>query len=71
MDIYYKISASIKKAIQGHKLGEAGFKSNPSGQYFNAFDTINDSFKLLEEAIAATAVNVSRFEFLKSQIDTN
>ena len=51
LEVYYKISASIKKAITSHKLGEAGFKSNSSGQYFNALDNINDSFKLLEDAI--------------------
>ena len=61
LEVYYKISTQIKKAISSHKLGEAGFKANQSGQYYNALDTINDSFKLLEDAIGLTGVNVSSF----------
>ena len=57
--LYYKLSAAIKKAITSHKLGEAGFKANVSGAYFNALDTVNDSFKLLEDAINSTGVNTN------------
>ena len=61
--LYYKLSAAIKKAITGHKLGEAGFKANVSGAYFNALDTINDSFKLLEDAINSTGVNTNERKY--------
>jgi len=46
-----KISAAIKKAISSHKLGEAGFKPNVSGSYFNALENVNESFKIIEDAI--------------------
>lgn len=57
--VYYKVAAAIKKAITSHKLGENGFKANVSGSYFNALDTVNDSFKLIEEAINSTGVNTN------------
>ena len=50
-EVYFKVTANIKKAIAAHKLGEAGFKANVTGSYYNAFDSVNDSFKLLEDAI--------------------
>lgn len=62
--VYYKIAAAIKKAITSHKLGEAGFKANVSGAYFNALDSVNDSFKLLEDAIAATGINTEDRKYL-------
>ena len=51
VEAYYKVAGNIKKAISGHKLGENGFKANTTGAYFNALDSVNDSFKLLEDAI--------------------
>ena len=61
--MYYKISAAIKKAITGHKLGEAGFKANLSGSYFNALDSVNDSFKFLEDAINSTGLNTNERKY--------
>lgn len=58
-DVYYKIATAMKKAITSHKLGEAGFKANQSGSYYNALDSINDSFKMLEDAINSTGLNTS------------
>jgi len=55
--VYYKISAAIKKAITSHKAGEAGFKASAIGSYFNALDSVNDSFKMIEDAINATGIN--------------
>ena len=69
--IYYKISAAIKKAITSHKLGEAGFKANVSGSYYNALDTINDSFKLLEDAINSTGVNTQERKYLTIGINAD
>ncbi len=69
--VYYKISAAIKKAIQSHKLGEAGFKANVSGSYYNALDTINDSFKMLEDAINSTGLNTNERKFLTIGINAD
>ena len=69
--MYYKISAAIKKAISSHKLGEAGFKANVSGSYYNALDTVNDSFKLLEDAINATGLNTNERKYLTIGINAD
>ena len=69
--LYYKLSAAIKKAITGHKLGEAGFKANVSGAYFNALDTVNDSFKLLEDAINSTGVNTNERKYFTIGINAD
>lgn len=68
-EIYHAISALIRKGISTTKVGEAGFKPNQSGSYYNAYDTINDSFKLLEEAIAATGVNTDTKKILSIGIN--
>jgi len=62
--MYYKVSTNIKKGIAGHKLGENGFKANSTGAYFNAFDSVNDSFKLLEDAISQAQINTSDRQFV-------
>jgi len=57
LQIYYKVAAAIKKGVQSHKLGENGFKANQSGQYFNAHDSHNETFKLIEDAINQSGAN--------------
>jgi len=69
--MYYKLSAAIKKAISSHKLGEAGFKANVSGSYFNALDTINDSFKLIEDAINSTGMNTNERKYFTIGINAD
>lgn len=69
--VYYKISAAIKKAITGHKLGENGFRANLSGSYYNALDTVNDSFKLLEDAINSCDVNTNERKVLTIGINAD
>ena len=69
--VYYKIAAAVKKAITSHKLGEAGFKANLSGSYYNALDTINDSFKMLEEAINSTGLNTNERKVLMLGINAD
>jgi enolase len=64
LELYYSVAAAIKKGLNGTKLGEAGFRPGPSGSYFNAFDTVNDSFKLLEEAINTVGCNKEDRKFL-------
>ena len=64
LDLYYKVSAGVKKAIEGHKLGAAGFKANNTGAYFNALESVNDTFKVLEDVITATGVNTAERKYL-------
>ena len=59
MEVYFKIQNQLRKQVQAHKLGENGFKPGIDGAYFNAFENVNESFKFLEDAIAAVGVNVS------------
>lgn len=69
--VYYKIAAAIKKAITSHKAGEAGFKANASGSYFNALDSVNDSFKMLEDAISSTGLNTNERKVLQIGINAD
>jgi len=57
--IYYKVASAIKKSLQSTKLGEAGFKPNASGCYFNAHENHNETFKVIEDAITNSGANVS------------
>lgn len=70
-DIYFKVSALIKKLIVSHKLGENGFKANQTGAYFNAYESINDSFKLLEEAINQSQVNKGERKYAQIGINVD
>jgi hypothetical protein len=47
----------MKKAVSSTKQGEAAFKPSVEGSYFNAFANINESFKAIEDAIAASGAN--------------
>lgn len=69
--VYFKISAAIKKAITSHKLGEAGFKANVSGAYFNALENVADSFRLIEDAINSTGVNTNERKYLQIGINAD
>lgn len=57
MEIFKKLKREVLKAIQAIKVGEAGFKVGADGSYFNALDTIPDTFKFMDDAIAASGVN--------------
>jgi hypothetical protein len=69
LQMYYKLSAAIKKGVSGHKQGEAGFKPSPVGCYWNAHESHNESLKVIEDAIASLGVNVSIFINLSCFID--
>ena len=56
-EIYFKITGAVKKLVEGHKLGIVGFKANQSGSYFNALENVNETFKLIEDAINQAGVN--------------
>lgn len=57
VDCFLKFQAAVKKTVAGGKGGEAAFKPSIEGSYFNALANINDSFKLMEDAIAASGAN--------------
>ena len=69
--MHHKVAAAIKKAITSHKLGEAGFKANVSGSYFNALDSVNDSFKMIEDAINSTGFNTNERKYLTIGINAD
>jgi hypothetical protein len=48
---FLKLQKSIITSISSSKSGLAGFKVGIDGSYFNAFDTIPESLKILEDAI--------------------
>jgi hypothetical protein len=65
-----KVQAQLKKQVQTHKLGENGFKgSSPDGAYFNALENNNESYKFIEDAIAACQVNVTISHFSSPSLD--
>ena len=51
--------AALKKTLSAsvNKAGESAFKLLPDGSFFNANNTIAESFKIIEEAIAASGAN--------------
>jgi len=54
---FMKFLAALRKSFAGIKGGEAVFKIGPEGAYFNAFTSINETFKQFEEAIAQSGAN--------------
>jgi len=70
-ELYFKISGAVKKGVQTHKLGENGFKPNASGAYFNAHDSHNETFKLLEDAIASLNVNTAERKYISIGINVD
>ena len=72
IDIYYKLNAKIEDGIKATKIGLTGFKKNsPDGACFNAFDNINECFKLIEDAIAAVGINNDETKYLKIGINAD
>ena len=49
----------------------AAFKRSNEGAFFNAYDNINESFKAIEDAIAAVGVNNDQRKYLKIGINTD
>ena len=52
-----KFIAELKKKFSAIKGGDAAFKLQPEGSYFNAFASATDTFKNMEDAIAASGAN--------------
>ena len=70
-EVYFKISAFLEKTINASKGGAAAFKRGADGSYFNAYENINESFKLLEDAIASVDVNTDDHKVLKIGVNTD
>ena len=50
----------LKTKFTTGKGGDSAFKLMPDGSFFNAYPTISDSFKFIEEAITVSNANGSR-----------
>ena len=68
---YIKLVAQIEKSISSTKQGLSGFKRQPDGSFYNAFDNTNDSFKLLEDIINQTGINTPESKKLKIGLNTD
>lgn len=49
---YQRFLAAMRKGFASTKMGEAGFKVLPDGSFFNANQTVAESLKMVEDAIA-------------------
>jgi hypothetical protein len=54
---FTKFTSALKKALSIGKTGEAAFKPNEEGSYFNAFPTSFETLKQIEDAIVASGAN--------------
>ena len=70
-EVYLKLCAAIEKTVSATKGGIAAFKRGPDGALYNAYDNINECFKLLEEAIASTGVNTDDRKYRKIGVNTD
>jgi len=70
-EVYFKICAFIDKTLSATKAGIAAFKKGADGTLFNAFENINESFKLLEDAINHADVNTEEVKVLKIGVNTD
>lgn len=70
-EVYFKVNAAIEKGLSATKGGLAAFKRSPDGSFLNAFESINDSFKLLEDAINSVGINTPERQFLKIGVNTD
>lgn len=70
-EVYFKLVSAIDKGIASSKGGAAAFKRLPDGSFFNAFENVNESFKLLEDAINAVGINTDDKKYLKIGINTD
>lgn len=50
----------MKAKFPAGKGGDTAFKVMPDGSFLNAYTTINDSFKIIEDAISVCNANSNR-----------
>lgn len=70
-EAYIKFSQAVEKAVGATKQGLAAFKRGVDGAFYNAYDNINECFKVIEDAIAATGANTDQKKYLKIGINTD
>jgi enolase len=70
-EVYLKLCEAIIKSVSATKAGIGAFKRSPDGSLYNAYDNINDSFKLLEEAISSVGINTDERKYLKIGVNTD
>lgn len=70
-ETYIKFQQAVEKAVGATKQGLAAFKRGIDGAFFNAYDNINECFKVIEDAIAATGANTEQKKYLKIGINTD
>lgn len=66
-----KLCSTLEKGIAGTKAGLAGFKRGPDGSFYNAYENINECFKLLEDAIQSVGINTEERKYLKIGVNTD
>lgn len=64
-----RFSTALKKAVSSGKVGEIAFKPNEEGSYFNAFPSIAETLKQIEDAIAVSGANGSDSRPSSSMMD--
>lgn len=70
-EAYLKLSQAVEKAIQSTKGGANAFKRQVDGSYYNAYDNINDCFKMLEDVINQAGINNDKKKYLKIGINAD
>lgn len=70
-EVFQKFVAAFRKKLSTHKQGENGFKPGADGSYFNILDTLNETFKYIEEAIDQTGVNTADKKILKLGVNVD
>ena len=58
------LNSKLEQAVAAQKNAPS-FKKNPEGSWFNAFENINECFKLLEDAITAAGLNTEQKNFVR------
>jgi hypothetical protein len=48
---YAKFVTALRKSFNSVKGGESNFKMSQEGAFYNAFNSISDTFKQIEDAI--------------------
>lgn len=68
---YIKFQQAVEKTVGSTKQGLAAFKRGVDGAFFNAYDNINECFKVIEDAINSTGINSEQKKYFKIGINTD
>mmetsp|Transcript_6812 Transcript_6812/g.11483 ORF Transcript_6812/g.11483 Transcript_6812/m.11483 type:complete len:225 (-) Transcript_6812:635-1309(-) len=71
-EIYLKFILAFEKSLSSQKVGLGAFKK-PSieGAFFNAFDNINEAFRVIEECINGLGVNTEQEQVVKIGVNAD